>query len=472
MKHGTKALTMLLSACLLAGCSLHRVQEITPSVTIPDSYLEEAPPAATDAVDSWWTLFDDPRLDALMEEAFTGNLDLEAAIARLEQLQAIGRISNAGRRPTLSIEGQASREKSPGFFGDNEGSSYRLSAAAAFEIDLWKKLASRRNAARLEAEASVEEVHALYLGLSARLADLYYLAAEQRSQLELTGHTVASFAETLAMVERRYREGLVPALDVYQARQNLAAARARRPQLEASLARAEHALSVLVGRYPESGTGEVAILPTIPEAFSAGLPSELIARRPDVQSSLLQVQASDQRIAAAIAERFPSFNLIGSYGRSSSAFSTGDITGSFWSVAASLLQPVIDGGRRRAETDRSRAEFRQRLAGYRQAVLTAFQEVEDALVSNRTGEQRIVLLKERAVAAEAALRLSKDRYRQGLSDYLPVLTSQGLHFDAQSRLLEARRLLISERIGLARALGGRWMKPELATRLQTPKHKD
>ncbi len=250
----------------------------------------------------------------------------------------------------------------------------------------------------------------------------------------------------------------MPALDVYQARQNLAMVRASRPTFEANLALTEHAVATLLGRYPEKETAdELAVLPVIPDAFPVGLPSDVLARRPDIQAALLRLKASDEKIASAIADRFPTFNLLGSYGKSSTAFSTGDISGVFWNLILSLAQPIIDGGRRSAEVERTRAVFKENLALYHKAVLTSLQEVEDALSRNRASEEQITFLKEKIDSSSNALRLSIDRYMEGLSDYLPVLSAQQSLYDSESALLSARRQLISDRVQIAKALGGEWM---------------
>ncbi len=459
----TRTLVLALLPVVLSGCSLHQRQTPQLDIDLPQGFVEEQTVAAElRETGRWWKSFNDPGLDALMEQAFAGNLDLARGFARLEQAHAVVRSTRAGQRPFVNLQGEVGRESTPSFFGENIGNSYRLSLAAGFELDLWQKLHSRTEAAALESAASRENLQTLYLGLSAQLADLYFLAAEQRAQLELSDQTIASFAETQERVERRYREGLVPAVDLYQARQNLAAAKAARPNFEAALAAAEHGLGVLLGRYPDrSAGGSLAILPTAPEAFAAGLPSQLLQRRPDLRAALLRVGAADARVAAAIAERFPSFNLLGGYGTSRTAFSTGDIVGEFWSLALSLAQPLVDGGRRRAEVQRSQAVLEENLLDYRSAALNAFREVEDALVRNRTGEERIARLEETKKASEAALRLALDRYFFGITEYLPVLTAQISYAETQSRLLSARRQLISDRISLARALGGDWMPQEL-----------
>ncbi|NOY38771.1 MAG: efflux transporter outer membrane subunit [Nitrospirae bacterium] len=453
---------------LSAGCAVHSPQSVSPPLPVPASFSEQN----SLPVERWWEAFGDADLNLLMEEAFSGNPDLMQAYERFEQSRAIYRSTTAARRPSIDLQGQWSREDTPSFFGNNTGNSYILSLAAGFELDLWQKLKSRSMAAGLDMEALREEIKTLYISLSARIADLYYLAAEQRAQLKLTEQTINSYTDILSLVEGRYRQGLVPALDVYQARQNLFRVRARRAVLESSLRVTEHALSVALGHYPDNKTtGGLIELPETPAAFPSGLPSELLSRRPDVRAAFLRLKASDARVAVAVAERFPSFNLLGSYGTSSFVFSTGDIVGSFWKVLVNLSQPLLDGGRRSAEVDRSRAVFRENLAHYHKAVLKAFQEVEDALVRNRTSEERITQLQEQAEAAGSALRLSQERYMQGLSGYLPVLIAQTLYFDTQSQLLTARRQLISDRVTLARALGGEWMEHEIQERLTVNNHK-
>jgi outer membrane protein TolC len=225
---------------------------------------------------------------------------------------------------------------------------------------------------------------------------------------------------------------------------------------------------VLLGRYPGRGVvnGQQGLPEEIPD-FPAGIPSQLLARRPDVEADLQRLKASDDRIAAAIADRFPALSLTGSYGGQSAEL--GDLLGSgniLWNVLLNIAQPLFDGGRRAAEVDRTRAVFRENLAGYHQSVLTAFREVEDALAAGRTGANRIARLRDAEQASAAALRLALDRYLQGLSEYLPVLTAQGLYFDSQSQLLAARRQLIADRITLARSLGGMWMEEELNKRTE------
>ncbi len=463
------ASALLLAVMALQGCAVHRTQKVEPPVKPPEQFQAQQGGEA-ESCDSgrWWKAFDDPALDTVISTALEANFSLAAAVARFEQADAARRVARAERLPSISAEGRASRASNSNVFGNYISETASMSVSSAWELDLWSKMASAHAAGGFDAEASRGDLESMYLTITANAADLYYLIAEQREQLALTGQTIESFEGLTELVRRRYDLGLVGALDVYQARQNLAGIRARKPIIEADLATAGHALSILLGKYPGPlQDAAVAALPEIPTAFPAGLPSRLLARRPDIRASLLRVMAADARVGRAVAERFPSINLTGSYGRTSSDFGRDVISANFWSLAANLLMPLFDGGRRRAGADLARAAFRERLAAYNETVLRAFGEVEDALVRNRTSEERIRHLEQRVESASAALRLAVDNYSRGLSTYLPVLTGQSADFEARSQLVAARRQLISHRISLARALGGQWMASETDNRLSS-----
>jgi NodT family efflux transporter outer membrane factor (OMF) lipoprotein len=464
------ALIMIL---LLAGCSLHKPTEVRLSVDPPPEYLEnQAADEPGLPVDQWWLAFNDEQLNLLMSELFDQNLELTQAIARLEQVEAVVKITQSAQSPTLFGGANLGRSQQPGLVDDFIGNNQQLSLAAGYEVDLWGKLASQSQAAELELTASRQDVQTLYLSLSARLTDLYFLAVEQRAQLALTERSIASFSDTLARVDNRYQLGLVPAVDMYQARQNLSGAKAALYLFEAALAEVEHAITVLVGRYPErSPDDSLQKLPEPPGLFEAGIPADLISQRPDLVAALRRVEAADARVAAAIADRFPSISLSGGYGSLRQDVTAGLIKGEFWSLLGNLTLPIIDGGRRRAEVERQEAVFREAVASYQKKVLLAFQEVEDALVNNVATQQRVDYLAETAMATQTTLRLTTERYLAGITDYLPVLTSQRTDFDVQSRLLAVQRQLLADRISLARSLGGSWMQDKMNVRLQVEKDK-
>jgi NodT family efflux transporter outer membrane factor (OMF) lipoprotein len=463
----------LFAMLLLVGCSMHNSTRVELSVEPPPEYLEnQAVDESGLSVEQWWQVFNDEQLNLLMTELFDQNLELTQAIARLEQVEAVFKITQSAQSPTLSGGANRGRSQQPGVVDDFVGNNQQLSLAAGYELDLWGKLASQSQAAELELIASRQDVQTLYLSLSARLAELYFLAVEQRAQLALTEQSTVSFADTVSRVENRYNLGLVPAVDMYQARVNLSGAKAALYLFEAALAEVEHAIAVLVGRYPERSPGDsLQKLPDPPGLFEAGIPADLISQRPDLEAALRRVEAADARIAAAIADRFPSISLSGGYGSLRQDVTAGLIKGEFWSLLGNLTLPIIDGGRRRAEVERQEAVLREAVASYQQKVLSAFQEVEDALVNNAATQQRVAYLAETAMATQATLRLTTERYLAGITDYLPVLTAQRTDFDVQSRLLAAQRQLLADRISLARSLGGNWMQDKMNSRLQIAKDK-
>lgn len=453
----------------LLGCSMHRPVEVPLPVELPESYQSQADSHTEQQNRAhWWTVFNDERLNALTKELLANNLELVQAFARLQQVESGIKSSGSALFPQVNLGGEARRSMQPGVTGDFTGDTRQFSAAAAYELDLWGKLATREKAAELDYQASKREVETLYLSLTARLADLYFLVVEQRAQLHLTEKTIASFQETADRVERRYRKGLAPAVEMYQAQQSLEAAKASRYLYQARLAEAEHALSILLGRYPDSETSQSPeSLPEAPELFATGVPAELLGRRPDLQAALKRIEAADARVAAAVAERLPSISLSGSLGTLRQEITSGLIKGDFWSLLGNLALPVIDGGRRRAEVERQEAQLAEAVAAYQQSVLNAFGDVEDALVNNAATEQRSARLAETARVTAATLRLSTDRYLSGLTDYLPVLTAQRADFEAQRQLLSARRQLLADRISLARALGGEWMQQMVVERIKS-----
>ncbi len=439
------------------GCSLHKSNIQKSMIKTPNSFSTEGKGPGP-VIGKWWERFEDKKLNILMNEAFQYNLDIAQSHERLKQSMAIARITGSSGGVALNISGSGGRAQQPGASGPVTADSYNLSAAASYELDLWGKIKSATSAAELNALASEQDLEAMYISTSARLADLYYLAVEQRAQLEFADRTIASLQETLESVERRYNGGLVPAIDVYQSRQVLAAAKSRRPPFESTLAVTLNAISVMVGRFPDKEIGgdmknliDVAFL-------EAGVPSQLLTRRPDVKAAFMRLKARDENVSSAISDRFPSFSLTGTYGGASDQLSEIlDSPNIFWNILLQAVQPVLDAGRRKAEVHRTEAVLRESLIVYHRTVLDAFKEVEDALVKMNTSKERIGLLEETVSISENTLRLALERYMQGLTDYQPVLSGQQQHFNAESSLLAARRQLISDRIQFVRSLGGDWV---------------
>ncbi|MCK5800203.1 MAG: efflux transporter outer membrane subunit, partial [Deltaproteobacteria bacterium] len=328
---------------------------------------------------------------------------------------------------------------------------------ASYEIDLWGKVRYARNAAKHSLAASAEDLRAAYITLAAQVTDTYYLLVQQRALIVLLDETIKSREAQVELVKRRYQSGVLRAADLYQALGSLAAAKAQRAQTRGALRRGVNALAALIGCYPgQIDAGKLDVLPPKLLHVSSGLPGQLLLQRPDLRAAFMRLKAADQTVGAAFAAHFPSLSIGGSLGRAIEP-----TAGTVWSIFASLTGPIFNGGAIHARYKERKAQLREAIAGFKKALLMAVKETEDALIRGQTTEERIKHLEMRVLTAEGALRLSTDRYRQGLTIYLAVLTSEQALLGARTELLAARRELISARVSLARALGGSWMNEDI-----------
>ena len=442
----------------LAGCSFYQ-SDLQQFSAMPEQYQGTSTTDQLRSTEQWWLSFNDPALNRLMDRLFAENLDLDMILARLEQVEAQQRSQQASLWPQVDGAASAGRVRSQAI----EADSFSLSIGASYELDLWHKLKSRRQAASLTSQAQQHEVEALLLSLSAQLAESYYLVVELRQLVTLNEEIISSFADTVHLVRLRYQRGLVSSLDLYQAQQNLLAAQAELPKLLIQLEQAENSLAILVGAMPGSTDfAPLAQLPQLDHSFATGLPAALIHNRPDVAAAFSRLQAADQQVAAAIADRFPAIKLTANYGGQDNELSKIlDSPNIFWNLLVNISQPIIDGGKRQSEVERRQAIFRELAAAYHKAVLIAFAEVENALASEKGNDQALVILAKRQKVSAAALRLALERYQQGLTDFLPVLTAQSTKANADIALIRMQRQRITSRIQLARALGGSWMASQL-----------
>lgn len=410
----------------------------------------------------FWQLFGDPLLDKLVDQALQKNLGLDQARAAVSAAQASIRGARAGWYPRVSAgvsAGYSQRAfRVPQSFGGGgitttRGESYDLSVQASYEVDLWGKVRFAHKAAKASLAAAEGDLSAARISVVAQLVDAYFLAVQLRAQIALTDQTIQARQDHLEVVKRRYREGVVTALDLYQAEESLARVKAGRPTLSANLAAAEHAIAVLVGDFPrQKVAGELAELPRQVKAPPAGVPAQLLLRRPDIRAAHARLVAADAQVGQAVAQHYPSLSISGSVGTPIDPFEL------IYSILGSLTAPLFNGFAIAAEVDRREALLAQSLASYKTTLLTAVREVEDALVRGQKMAERVALLGQRVEAAEATLRMSTEQYLQGLTPYLTVLTAEQSVFSARSELISARRELISARVQLARALAGDWTK--------------
>ena len=423
-----------------------------------------AAPGAGEAKASgrWWLLFGDTQLNGLIDRALSHNLDLELASARVEQARASLMLAGAGWYPRVTAKGEVGVSQSsmqlPALAPGGEETSkeftresYSLSLGVSYEVDLWGKVRFGHKAAKKDLEATEQDLQAARISIAAQLADAYYLAVELRSQMRLLDQTIKNRESHVKLARRRYLEGMVTALDIYQAEEAAARARAQRTSHARRLRTTEHAVAVLAGRFPRGGvTGTLDHLPRGVRAIPPGLPAQLLLRRPDLRAAHARLLAADSRVGQAVAGHYPSLTLSASVGTSF------DPTSLLWSLLAGLTAPIFEGFRVKAKVKQSEALLKIQLVTYKSTLLKAVREVEDALVSGESLQRRVTLLERRVDASQKVLRLSTEQYMQGLVPYLTVLTAQNSFYSARSELISARRELISARIQLARALGGGW----------------
>ena len=428
---------------------------------LPESYATVQPQAAIKPAERWWRDFHDEQLDLLQERLFSSNLNLRQALHRLEQLEAAQRINQAKRLPNLNVNGSLGRTQSVGFTGETRSTNSSLSLAASYEIDLWNKLKDSEQASILRTQAGKAEVEALLLSLSAQLSEQYFLAVEQRAQLDLLERQTANTRELLQIVTERYRAGLSTAAELYQARQNLAIMETRVPPYRSTLIQTENNIALLLGQTPRTVRIERRQLPELAQAIDLGLPATLLTRRPDIAATLLELQATDHDLAAILAERLPAINLSTTLGQSATRLASGDYNGTFWSLILGLTQPLYDGGRLKALSDQQKAARAQQLALCEATLLTALEEVESALTAELNSADSAALLEQRRRINQSNLELLRRNYLYGLSDSSDLLSSEINHLDILSQQLSNQRQWLSNRITLVRALGGGWMAAEL-----------
>ncbi|MEW5736470.1 MAG: efflux transporter outer membrane subunit [Thermodesulfobacteriota bacterium] len=451
---------MLLAAC--CGCSLSPAyKRPDPPFSVPEKYEHASGPEEAAAwPEPWWQGFDDPELTRFVSRALSRNLDAAAAAARVEEYAARFSAERAGLFPALNLSAKGDRT---GVGRSVEIPEFTAGLAASYEVDLFRRIRSGTEASRVELLQMEENRQTVLNTVAASTATAYLEIESLERRIAVLRESIRSYEKSLRLVELRYRRGTTMILDVKQAARLLAQARAGLPVLEQQLALAWQKLSVLCGDYPKDIPARQQ-----PEDYfhalapvPAGLPSELLRKRPDVRAAEAYLASTVSRTAEAHAARFPRITLTGSYGYASEAL--GDLLrpeGRMWSLAAGLTAPVFDAGRLKANEEAAQARSRQAEAAYWKTVLTAFSEVEEALTVNRMQEQRLLYLRDFEKQARSALSLAQSRYERGLIEYLTVLDAQQAFILARTDVINTQTALYQNRVFLHRALGGSFDLPQ------------
>jgi len=450
---------------LVGGCAAGPDYE-RPELDLPESYRQPIEQGESFANTPWWELFTDERLQALIRIALEENQDLGIAAARIEEFRAVLGVTRADQFPTVDIRASgAQAEGSENVFPGNipgvpndKVENYRLSADVFFELDLFGRLRRSTEAARAQLLATEEARRSITISVVSSVASSYMLLRDLDAQLEIARRTKATRADSLGIIRARFDKGTVPRLDVNQAEIELAIADAAVAAAERAVAQTEHALSTLLGRNPGPVLRGLPLRQQfVPPDIPAGLPSELLQRRPDVLASEAQLAAQTARIGVAQAARWPSLSLTGALGFESDDLSTLTEGGSdFWNAGAGILAPVFNAGRNRSRVEVEEARTEQALLAYQQTVQRAFREVEDALVAVRTYRAEHEARRRQVTAARSAATLSRARYDGGVTSYLEVLDTERSLFNAELTESQTQRLYINAIIELYKALGGGW----------------
>ncbi len=411
--------------------------------------------AGAEYATEWWKAFGSSHLNRLVDEALAGNLTLEQAAARLEQAEAAARKSGADGRPSLNVQAN-SAWGDPNAQGASTETSDSLGLYASYEIDLWGRVRSTRNAAGAEFAASRFDLQTAAMTISSEMVTAYVNWLAQNRILAVYESQLSSSSEKLDALELRYRTGQSTSLAVLQQRQAVAAAEAKLPPVRATIKGLEHSMTILLGKAAGTDLGlSLEPLPQMPDRPATGLPAEVVRNRPDVQAARLTLEAADWDVGAARAARLPTITLTGSQTTSGE-----DLDRLFddWvsNLAAGLLGPLLDGGARKADVDRTLAVSRERLAAYRLAVLGAVKETEDALSSERHQAEYVDAIEKQLAAAQKTEVESIRRYRRGILPYLDTLTAITSRESLDIAMVQAQAELLSDRIQLYRVLGGDW----------------
>ena len=456
------ALASVLGACVSVGPD-YRVPETPVPTAWQAAPAMEMVPEAGDKLARWWEQLSDPQLNGLIEDALAANPDLRSAGAALRAARANRNVASANRFPTVSTSAGVTRSAALGA----DKTLYSAGFDASWEPDVFGGTRRALEAAEADLEASLADMRATRVSLVAEVALNYVELRAYQARLAIARDNLGSQSETLQITDWRAQAGLVGSLEVEQARSNRDTTRSAIPTLDSGRAAAEHRLALLTGRAPGSLHEQLNMagqgaLPTLPTGIALRIPAETLRQRPDVQAAERRLAAETARVGQAEAARYPSFSLSGSIGLQALGLSTFTGGGQIArSLVGAVSGPVFNAGRLRAQVEVQDALREQKLAAYDKAVLTALEEVQNALVALSGGSERQQALTSAAGAARTAALLARHRYSAGLIDFQTVLTTERTLLSIEDSLASAEAERVTALIQLYKALGGGWTSREI-----------
>jgi NodT family efflux transporter outer membrane factor (OMF) lipoprotein len=472
-----------LIALLLVGCTVGP-RYARPSVPTTPTYKEEVPgsfkesdqwqrakPADQASRGNWWEILGDPELNKLEEQIAGFNQDLKVAEARFREARAAIRFNRAARFPTISTSPSASYVKAPDYSPNfpakiREASTgdFELPVDLSYELDLWGRVRRSVAAAREEAQASAADYETAKLSLEADLALDYFELRSADAQKQLLDNTVKAYADNLQLTLGRFKGGVAPRSDVAQAQTQLDTTNVQDTDVTVQRAQFEHAIAILIGKPPAEFSLAAAPLNNQPPSIPIGLPSDLLQRRPDIAAAERRVAEANQQIGIARAAYFPTVTLGGTAGFAGTQGSNWFTWPSgFWAVGPALGETLFDAGRRRATSESARANYDATVATYRQASLTAFQEVEDNVAALRILENEAQQQRHAVASSQDSLQIFTNRYKGGVDTYLQVITAQTIELANERNDIDILRRRLDASVLLIKAMGGGWNASSLPT---------
>jgi NodT family efflux transporter outer membrane factor (OMF) lipoprotein len=466
------AVAVLSSSGCVVGPKYH-----PPAVQAPTAYKEvgdwkPAQPNDQNLGGNWWTIFQDPQLDALEQQINVGNQNLKAAEAQFQQARAALRYNRADYYPTVTIAPSATRQRVSShrpppnsIFNGITENDFVLPVDVSYQADVWGRVRKTVESFREQAQASAADLATVNLSMHADLAIDYFEARSLDAEEQLLNTTVKQYEQALELNQSRFEGGIASEVEVEQAKTILQTTRAQAIDVGVQRAQFEHAVAILMGKPPAEFSLPPLPLTAPPPHVPISVPSELLERRPDIAAAERRVASANAQIGVAKSAYYPTISLGASGGFESSAITT-LINGpsGLWSVGLSAVGTIFDGGRRRALTDEARTAYDSQVAVYRQSVLNGFQQVEDNLAAVRILESEAKVQDEAVAAAERSLDLSNTRYKGGVTSYLEVITAQNAALANQVTAVNILGRRMADTVLLIQALGGGWDRSSLPER--------
>jgi NodT family efflux transporter outer membrane factor (OMF) lipoprotein len=445
---------------LLTGCAVGPNYK-PPQTEVPGKWVGSAGQAQAQNVAEWWTTFGDPNLTSLIERAVKSNLDLKQAQLRIRQARAARGVAASGFWPTADLTGSLKRSRTSG--AASASNLYQAGLDAIWELDIFGGVRRNIEAAEADVQAALEDRRDVLVTLTAEVALNYIDLRGYQQQIIIAQNNLNAQRHSAELTRQRFEGGFVSSLDVANANAQVATTASQIPLLEASVQQTIYNMSVLLGQEPAAlldelmPTSKIPIVrlggPTVP----AGVPSDLLRRRPDIRRAEAQIHAETARIGVAVADLFPKVSLSGSAGFGNSKFnSLTDWKNRFWSFGPSIDLSIFSAGRVQSNIELQKAVQEQSFITYKQTVLTALQEVENALIASTKEQEHRDALIEAVANNRKAMELATKLYTEGQTDFLNVLTAQGALYSSEDALVRSNRTVSTNLVALYKALGGGW----------------